>query len=106
MPSKPRRIRADKDDLVWEKLDERIDEWLKSVVTSNVYHAVAHFILKFKPGKAQQMHRAMKGGYNVIYRLAYSDGTSVVMRIPIKGELASCLSARAPFVYSECTSVY
>ncbi|EPE07567.1 phosphotransferase family protein [Ophiostoma piceae UAMH 11346] len=26
-----------------------------------------------------------KGGYNVSYRLKYEDGTSVVMRVPIKG---------------------
>jgi hypothetical protein len=47
---------------------------------------VAKFILQFKPGKAVEMHRAMKGGYNIADRLEYEDGTSVVMRVPIKGE--------------------
>ncbi|KJR86276.1 uncharacterized protein SPSK_02455 [Sporothrix schenckii 1099-18] len=83
MPSKLRRTCAAKYDLVWEKLDEPIDDWLAAVRTSDVYRSVAHFILKFKPGNAVEMHRAFKGDYNVVYRLEYSDGTSVIMRIPI-----------------------
>lgn len=86
MPSKPRRTNAEKDDLVWEKLDERIDEWLATVITSAVYRSVAQFILQFKPGKAVEMHKAIKGGYNVAYRLEYDDRTSVLMRVPIKGK--------------------
>ncbi|KID99302.1 phosphotransferase family protein, partial [Metarhizium majus ARSEF 297] len=31
------------------------------------------------------MHAVIKGGYNVIYGLEYSDGSSVILRIPIKG---------------------
>lgn len=61
MPSKPRLICADKDDLIWEKLDERIDEWLKTVKTSDIYRVVAKFILQHRPGEADLMHIALKG---------------------------------------------
>ncbi|XXH01671.1 hypothetical protein Hte_008031 [Hypoxylon texense] len=30
------------------------------------------------------MHPVIKGGYNIVYRLEYKDGTSAIMRIPIK----------------------
>ncbi|CAK7220435.1 hypothetical protein SCUCBS95973_004154 [Sporothrix curviconia] len=84
MPSKPRRTCADKDDLIWEKLDDRIDEWYKSVRANDIYRAVARFILKYRPGDVEVMHLALKGAYNIAYRLEYKDGSSVIMRIPIK----------------------
>ncbi|KAL1890460.1 hypothetical protein Sste5346_008289 [Sporothrix stenoceras] len=84
MPSKPRLICADKDDLVWERLDERIDLWLTTVKTSDIYHAAARFILQHRPGEGDLMHTVLKGGYNIAFRLQYKDGTSVIMRIPIK----------------------
>jgi hypothetical protein len=75
----------DKDDLVWEKLDEAYDDWNASIRTNETYRAVGNLILKYKPGSAELMHIAVKGGYNVIYRLEYKDGSSAIMRIPIKG---------------------
>ncbi|CAK7234017.1 hypothetical protein SBRCBS47491_008807 [Sporothrix bragantina] len=87
MPYEPRRTCADKDDLIWEKLDERIDEWYKSVRTNDMYRAVARFILKYKPGDVELMHRALKGAYNITYRLEYKNSSSVIMRIPIKGSV-------------------
>lgn len=77
----------DKDDVVWQELDEATDEWLKLIRTEQVYRAVGNLILKYKDGQAELMHAVIKGGYNVIYRLEYKDGSSVVMRIPIKGTL-------------------
>lgn len=59
--------------------------------TSDVYRSVAQFILQFKPGKAVEMYRVIKGGDNVAYRPEYNDGTSVIMRIPINGTSARCL---------------
>lgn len=75
----------DKDDVVWQELDEATDEWLRLIRTEQVYRAVGNLILKYKDGQAELMHAVIKGGYNVIYRLEYKDGSSVVMRIPIKG---------------------
>ena len=74
-----------KDDLIWEKLDEKIDEWDKLGRTTETYRAVGNFILKYRDGQPEVMHSAVKGGYNVVYRLEYKDGSSVIMRVPIKG---------------------
>ncbi|KAI0537348.1 phosphotransferase family protein [Xylaria digitata] len=84
MPPKPRFLCMDKDDLVWQKLDEAVDEWDISIRTKETYRAVGNLILKYKEGQAELMHPAVKGGYNVVYRLEYKDGTSAVMRVPIR----------------------
>ena len=39
-----------------------------------------------KNGKPKKMHPVIKGGYNLVYRLEFEDGTSLIMRVPIKGE--------------------
>ncbi|KAI1096437.1 phosphotransferase family protein [Rostrohypoxylon terebratum] len=85
MPPKPRDSCMEKDDIVWRKLDEATEEWDKSIRKADIYRAVVNFILKYKDGPGEQMHRVIKGGYNVIYRLEYKDGSSVIMRVPIKG---------------------
>ncbi|KAJ2992102.1 hypothetical protein NUW58_g2287 [Xylaria curta] len=85
MPPKPRFFFTDKDDLVWRKLDEATDEWDISIRTNETYRAVGNLILKYKKGQAELMHSVIKGGYNVVYRLEYKDGSSAVMRVPIKG---------------------
>ncbi|KAH8729212.1 phosphotransferase family protein [Ilyonectria robusta] len=74
-----------RDDLVWQKLDEDTDQWDKSIRTKEVYRSVGNFILKYKDGPPEQMHLPVRGAYNTIYRLEYKDGSSVIMRIPIKG---------------------
>ncbi|KAH7308663.1 phosphotransferase family protein [Stachybotrys elegans] len=78
-----------KDDLVWEKLENDMDEWDASVRTSDVYASVVAFILKHKPGKGKKMHSAVRGGYNTVYQLEYEDGTSVIMRVPVKDVVGS-----------------
>lgn len=75
----------DKDDLVWEKLDEATDKWVASIRTKETYRAVGNLILKHKNGQAELMHPAIKGGYNIVYRLEYKDSTSAIMRVPIRG---------------------
>lgn len=75
----------DKDDLVWEKLDEATDKWGTSVRTKETYRAVGELILKYRNGQAELMHPVIKGGYNIVYRLQYKDGTSAIMRVPISG---------------------
>lgn len=75
----------DKDDLAWEKLDEATDKWVASIRTKETYRAVGNLIPKYKNGQAGLMHPAAKGGYNIVYRLEYKDGTSVIMRVPIRG---------------------
>lgn len=75
----------DKDDLVWQRFEEGVDEWEKSTRTNETYRAVGKLILRYKDGEPEVMHLAIRGGYNIVYRLEYQDGSSVVMRVPIKG---------------------
>ncbi len=85
MPSKPRFLCTDKDDIVWQELDEATEMWLLKSSEKETYHAIAELILKYKNGQPEQMYPVIKGGYNIVYRLEYKDGTSAIMRIPIKG---------------------
>lgn len=86
MQSKPRFLLMDKDDLVWQKLDEEAEEWDKLIRREETYRDIGNIILKYRQGKPERMHAVVKGGYNVIYRLEYSDGSSVILRTPIKGK--------------------
>ncbi|KAI1139611.1 kinase-like domain-containing protein [Hypoxylon sp. FL0543] len=85
MPSKKRWLRMMKDDLVWEKIEEVSNEWEKRIHKSVVYHAIASLILKYREGKPKELHLGIRGGYNVVYRLEYADGLSVILRMPIEG---------------------
>lgn len=74
----------ERDDLVWQKLDEDTDQWDKLVRTNEVCRAVGKFILKYKDGQPEVMYPPVRGAYNIVYRLKYKDGSSAIMRIPIK----------------------
>ncbi|KAF5964969.1 phosphotransferase family protein [Fusarium bulbicola] len=82
MSPKPRYVRMDMDNLAWEKNDSELEEWERSLNKATIYRDIANFILKHRPGKAVELHRPIKGGYNIFYRLEYADGTSAAIRIP------------------------
>lgn len=85
MPPKPRYALMDRDDLAWEKSDEAVEEWERSLNKAEIYRAVGDLIKKHRPGEAVELHSPIRGGYNVFYRLEYKDGSSAAMRIPSKG---------------------
>ncbi|KFA55689.1 hypothetical protein S40293_05275 [Stachybotrys chartarum IBT 40293] len=85
MTPKSRYVETDRDDLVWERLDQTTEEWCASLGSREVYRAIGDFILKHRKGEPEMMHPAMKGGYNIAFRMEYKDGSSVVLRVPIKG---------------------
>ncbi|KAF5020382.1 hypothetical protein F66182_7590 [Fusarium sp. NRRL 66182] len=85
MAPKPRFILQSKDDLAWEKSDEAFDAWEASIHSKTVYHAIVNFVLKHKPGKVAELHKPIMGGCNIFYRLEYTDGSSVALRVPCKG---------------------
>lgn len=85
MPRKLRRMLMVKDELVWERMDEEIEEWELSVHKAEIYKGVAALIKKYRPGDAVELHMPIKGGYNAVYRLGYKDGSSAALRVPCKG---------------------
>lgn len=85
MPPKLRYVRMNKDDLAWEKADEEAETWERSLNKKEICLAIASLINKYRPGDAAELHRPIKGGYNIFYRLEYKDGSSAAMRIPCQG---------------------
>ncbi|KAK6851402.1 phosphotransferase family protein [Apiospora arundinis] len=85
MPPKLRQLRMPKDDLAWDKNDEEVETWERSLNKAHMYHAIADLIRRYKPGEVVELHEPIRGGYNVFYRLEYKDGSSTAMRIPCKG---------------------
>ncbi|CRK33088.1 hypothetical protein BN1723_016894 [Verticillium longisporum] len=85
MSPKPRLILQSKDDLAWEKSDEAFDKWEANIHNRTMYHAIADFILEYKSGDVVELHKPIMGGYNILYRLEYKDGSSVALRVPCKG---------------------
>ena len=77
-----------RDDSVLEARNEAVEEWLASARTEEMNVKVRDFIiqLRCKDGLPKKMHPVIKGGYNLVYRLEFEDGTSVIMRVPIRGE--------------------
>ncbi|KAM5347249.1 hypothetical protein ACJ41O_010254 [Fusarium nematophilum] len=85
MPPKLRCVRMDKDDLAWEKSDDEAEKWERFLSKPETYQAIGNLINKYKPGKAVEVHRPIRGGCNVLYRLEYEDGSSAALRIPCPG---------------------
>lgn len=85
MPTKGRYFCSEKDDLIWQKLEEDSDAWYESIRTTETCREVGKFMNKFKDAKPELMHTVVRGGYNVVYRLKFEDKTSLITRVPIKG---------------------
>ncbi|KZZ92058.1 hypothetical protein AAL_06268 [Moelleriella libera RCEF 2490] len=87
MTQKPRHVFMPRDDLAREQSDATVNAWEKAQLTSDSFRAVAKFIKKHRPGKAVELHKPIRGGYNVYYRPEYDDGSSIALRIPIDRHL-------------------
>ncbi|RGP75970.1 phosphotransferase family [Fusarium sporotrichioides] len=86
MARKLRYVRMNMDVLAWERNDTELEEWQRSLNKATIYREIANFISKYRSGKAVELHRPIRGYYNVIYRLEYEDGSSTAIRIPTPDE--------------------
>ncbi|KAK7979941.1 Isopenicillin N epimerase component 2 [Apiospora arundinis] len=86
MAPKPRCACMDKDDMIWEKLDEEVVGWEKAMNKKETYLKIAELLQQYKPGKPARLHTPQKGGFNTVYRLEYKDGTSIILRVSIPAE--------------------
>ena len=80
------------DDLVWKRSDQLFEDWERRSMLHKreVYEAIADLICQHRGGSgsagtAIKLHRPIKGGYNVVYRLDFDEGPSAAMRIPCHG---------------------
>ncbi|KAF4975446.1 hypothetical protein FZEAL_7766 [Fusarium zealandicum] len=80
-----RYIRMDMDELAWEQSDNQLDEWETSLHKAAIYRQIGSFVSKHRPGKPVELHKPIRGGYNIFYRLEYEDGSSTALRIPCPG---------------------
>ncbi|KAI1363038.1 phosphotransferase family protein [Xylaria arbuscula] len=87
MGAKARYITEPRDDVAWEENDKQDEIWEKSILSKEVQRAVGNLILKYKPGPAEVLHKPIKGGYNVLWRLEYKDGSSAALRVPFKASV-------------------
>lgn len=85
MASTDRFLQMDFDDLRWERYEKRVEEWEKSLHRAAVYRQIGQLINKYRPGKPVELHKPIKGGFNVFFRLEYEDGSSAGLRIPLPG---------------------
>ncbi|KAM7187783.1 hypothetical protein V8F20_010840 [Naviculisporaceae sp. PSN 640] len=86
MPPKPRFLPMPRDEQVLDARNQAVEEWLGYAGSKQVYVKVQEFItsLRLKNERSTRMHPLIKGGYNLVYRLEYEDGRSIIMRVPIK----------------------
>ncbi|RYC59717.1 hypothetical protein CHU98_g6504 [Xylaria longipes] len=82
-----------RDDLAWEENDKETDTWERSLHKMELYRAIVNFIQKYRPGEAVELHRQIRGGYNIFYGLEHKDGSSAAMRIPSKA-MMRCIAAK------------
>ncbi|KAI1175571.1 phosphotransferase family protein [Nemania sp. FL0916] len=87
MEPKARYATEPSDDLAWEENDRQDEIWEKSLYPKEVRGAVGNLILKYRPGAAEVLHTPIKGGYNVLWRLEYKDGSSTALRVPFKASV-------------------
>jgi hypothetical protein len=85
MPPKRRPVLQDEDDLAWKTTDDAFDSWKATLHDRSTYLAIADFILKYRKGEAIRLHTPIKGGFNILWRLEYKDGSSAALRVPAKG---------------------
>jgi len=93
-------VSMDKDDEIWEKLEEEEEKWLATTIKPDVFRAVGRFMLRHRRGKGDTMHPVRKGGYNLAYRGEYADGHSIVMKVPIPGIFLLSVSLSLSFLFS------
>ncbi len=78
------------DPLVEERTEERSDVLHRKLAVfqaENRQLEIYDFIIKHRPGIPVRPHPTIRGGYNAIFRLEYTDG-SAILRLAIPGIVA------------------
>jgi hypothetical protein len=88
--AKDKRDREDgmfQDPLVLERTD-KLENGLQETITAMRLDGrlikVYEFIRKHRPGKPVRAHQTIRGGYNVLFHIEYTDGQAI-MRVPLPG---------------------
>lgn len=70
-----------------EELDEELQKKLKALIDDKRLNEIYDFITKYRPGIGIKTHRTIRGSYNAIFHLEYTDGAAI-MRVALRGNNA------------------
>jgi aminoglycoside phosphotransferase (APT) family kinase protein len=70
-----------------EELDEELQSRIHIFKEEKRLKEIYDFIIKYRPGIAIKTHRAIRGSYNAIFHLEYTDGAAA-MRVALRGSNA------------------
>ncbi|KAJ2985131.1 hypothetical protein NUW58_g4843 [Xylaria curta] len=93
MAPKLRYVSMERDDLAWEENDKETDVWERSLHKAELYRAIANLIKKYRPGEAVELHKPIRGGYNIFYRLEYKDGSFPEEKVRYEVAAMRCIAA-------------
>ncbi|KAF7718471.1 Aminoglycoside phosphotransferase domain-containing protein [Penicillium ucsense] len=66
------------DDMAWEQAEETSDNWLVQCLDVDILRPIADFVLVYSRGVATEFAILRKGSYNVLLRLKYRTGATVI----------------------------
>lgn len=78
------------DSLFTNRSAELADEWLSFAFNRDNQVKLVEFVYKHRPGSAlpKRLHEAVRGSYNVNWRLEFEDGFSTMIHVPIPHSVA------------------
>lgn len=78
------------DTMVDNRNEELADEWLGFALDPDNQAKLVEFVRRYRPGFSlpRKIYGAMRGSYNVNWRLKFQDGLSVVIHVPIPHAVA------------------
>lgn len=73
------------DDLAWDRSDDVAKAWKDALFDEKVLREIGRFIIKHRGGPAEELFNPQKGSFNLMFRMKFMDGGSVIIRFPIPG---------------------
>jgi hypothetical protein len=70
-----------------EELDEELQKKIYFFEEEKRLKEIYDFIIKYRPGIPIKPHRGIRGSYNAIFHLEYTDGAAI-LRVPLPGSNA------------------
>lgn len=78
------------DSMVYNRNEELVDEWLEFATNWDNQTKLVEFVRRYRPGFSlpKKIYSAVRGSYNVNWRLEFDDGFSTMIHVPIPHAVA------------------
>lgn len=73
------------DDFSWEESEDVESAWLRAILNEPTMRAIGEFMIRYREGNPTEMCDPKTGAFNIIFRMKYEDGGSIVIRFPKPG---------------------